>query len=280
MPQDQEHAAGFHRHDRGYKYLLSSKQIFLQLLKSFVHRDWVQQVDESRLVGVDKSYILPDFSKKEADIVYRLQLEDQDIIFYVLLEMQSTVDYQMPYRLLMYQTEIWRDVLKNTPKPIPARKDFRLPAIVPLVVYSGKRRWTASRSFREVIGGEKLFGTELMNFQYILIDVQRYKEEDLLSLSNTIGAVFLLQQQDGLDDLRRQLSNLMGTVERMPEPQLRRFLTWLTHRFARKLPHAKLDQVVLETIETFVIKEPFTCETTLTKSLMKSKRRDIGKALN
>jgi glycerol-3-phosphate dehydrogenase len=33
--------------------------------------------------------------------------KDQDVIFCILMELQSTVDFLMPYRLLLYQVEIW-----------------------------------------------------------------------------------------------------------------------------------------------------------------------------
>ncbi|MED0672662.1 hypothetical protein P4S95_21065 [Aneurinibacillus aneurinilyticus] len=51
-------------HDKGYKYLLSSKKVFMDLLRSFVKQKWVEQVDESTIIKVDKSYILQDFADK------------------------------------------------------------------------------------------------------------------------------------------------------------------------------------------------------------------------
>ncbi|WP_081926791.1 Rpn family recombination-promoting nuclease/putative transposase [Pseudobacteroides cellulosolvens] len=53
-------------------------------------------MDESQAVLINKSYVLQDFKEKESDIVYRLKIKDRDIIFYCLLELQSSVDYQMP----------------------------------------------------------------------------------------------------------------------------------------------------------------------------------------
>ncbi|HQA59209.1 MAG TPA: Rpn family recombination-promoting nuclease/putative transposase, partial [Acetivibrio sp.] len=101
-------------HDLGYKHLLTHKKTFIQLLRSFVKEDWVNEIDESQVMLVDKSYILQDFREKESDIVYRLKIKDRNVIFYCLLELQSSVDYQMPIRLLFYMIEIWRDILKNT----------------------------------------------------------------------------------------------------------------------------------------------------------------------
>ena len=95
-----------HPHDKGYKQLLSNKKTFLELIRTFVREDWAKEIDEDDLVLVNKSYILQDFSEKEADVVYRLRTREDDVIFYVLLELQSTVDYTMPFRLLLYMTEI------------------------------------------------------------------------------------------------------------------------------------------------------------------------------
>ncbi len=87
MTQEQVHMP----HDTGYKYLLSSKKAFLQLLRSFVQAGWAEGVDEASLIRVDKSFILQDFKNKEADLVYRAKLKDKEVIFYVLMELQSTV---------------------------------------------------------------------------------------------------------------------------------------------------------------------------------------------
>jgi len=70
-------------------------------------------------------YILPDFRDKEANIVYELRRSTQDdqpeIIFYILMELQSTVDFHMPYCLLLYQVETWRDYMKNIKTKAAAR---------------------------------------------------------------------------------------------------------------------------------------------------------------
>ena len=44
----------------------------------------------------------------------------------------------MPIRLFLYMSEIWRAVLKNTKKIDARSKDFKLPAIVSIVLYNGE----------------------------------------------------------------------------------------------------------------------------------------------
>ena len=67
-------------HDTGYKLILSTKKVFLELLQSFVEAGWTKQIDPNELIRVDKSYILPDFKKKEADLVYQAKIKNQRVI--------------------------------------------------------------------------------------------------------------------------------------------------------------------------------------------------------
>jgi uncharacterized membrane protein YkvI len=47
--------------------------------------------------------------------------------------------------------EIWRGILKDTDSKEARRKDFRLPVIVPCVLYNSKNNWIIVRSSREII---------------------------------------------------------------------------------------------------------------------------------
>src|SRR5690606_10392381 len=137
-------------------------------------------------------------------------------------------DFQMPYRLLLYQVEIWRYLLKDE-KTRTTKKSFRLPPIVPIVLYNGKQQWTAERQFRKRLGNEEMFGPELLDFEYLLIDVARYTEEELLSLSNTIGSVFLLDQTEDQGQLLERLGKLMHTIQQLPEDSQQKFMAWMAN---------------------------------------------------
>ncbi len=71
--------------------------IVIELLRSFVNREWVKEVNEEGLEQIPRSFILPDFKRKEADIVYRVSIRGQVVVFYLLVELQSSVDFSMPY---------------------------------------------------------------------------------------------------------------------------------------------------------------------------------------
>lgn len=225
-----------HRHDRGYKLLLSSKQMLIELLHSFVKREWVSHIDEASLIKVDKSFVLPDFRSKEADVVYRMRLKERDVVFYVLLELQSTVDPLMPWRLLLYQVEIWRQVVRDTWRNGLSNHTFKLPVIVPLVLYNGSRAWTAPLSFRELLAGAEHFPRDgTLNFSYMLLDIQRYTADDLEQLANVVGSVFLVDRQPdaSLEETTLLLRRLAPTIDALSEEQRSMFAVWLEHTLRR-----------------------------------------------
>lgn len=211
---DQENTVDQKR-DRGYKHLLSSKHIFLGMIRSFVKRGWVDQIDEANMI--------------------------KEVIFYILIELQSTVDSLMPWRLLLYQVEIWRQVMRDTPKKERDRSGFKLPVIVPMVLYNGSDAWTIPLSFRGMLAGEEFFEEEaLVNFSYFLLDVQRYTSEDLEKLSNVIGTVFLIDQHTHLkiDELIDLFKKLAPTIDKLPEEYREQFAVWF-EQILRRLAKTK-----------------------------------------
>jgi len=237
-------------HDTGYKYLLSSKRAFVQLLKSFIEAGWTEQIEEASLVKLDKSFILPDFRNQEADLVYQATLQERSFVFYLLMELQSTVDFLMPYRLFLYLHEIWRDAFRNTPRKVRERKHFRLPMIVPIVLYNGRAAWTAPLNFREMLDGHELFTGLSVSCPYTLLSVHSYHQDDLLALSNLIGSVFLLDQATNLSEIIHRLHLLLNTIRQLSEEEFQLFTTWAKHILSRDIPpdrQAQITQVLSHT---------------------------------
>ena len=196
---------------------------------------------------VDKSYILPDFSEKEADLVYRLK--SKEIIFYILLELQSTVDYLMPFRLLLYMVEIWRDIYHNTPEKERERKDFRLPAIIPAVLYNGADNWTAGLNFKEIQANHLKYEKHLLDFNYLLFDVNRYREEELYQTANLIASIFMLDQKIRYPELVKRLRKLIKVLQKLTPEEFSQLKTWLRNIMKPKMPahlQKEMDRILNE----------------------------------
>ena len=214
-------------HDKGFKYLFGIKRLFVQLLRSFVQQDWAQRILPEDVELVDKSFILPDFKHKEADLVYKIKMDGNYVYFY-LLELQSSVDFQMPYRLLLYMIEIWRTVLKDTTSKEAKRMDFKLPVIVPCVLYNGDDKWTVARSFRETLARYEEFDEFVLDFKYILFDVRRYNDDDLLELANVIGATFFIDKtKDKEKDLLERLVIMAKRIQELSSDDIDVLWVWI-----------------------------------------------------
>jgi len=211
-------------HDTRSKELFYNKEVFYSLLKDCVKADWIDDLDKDSLKRSSTSYILNDFKQKEADIVYEATNRSgkQKVIFYVLMELQSKVDYRMPYRLLLYITEVLRDFFNNSDTNARTRKGFKFPAVIPIVFFSGKDKWTVPTNLREMFNGYKKFGESLLNFNYTLVDVKGYDDERVKGFhSRLLKVMMLLEQARNKEELIGVLLKYVNDIIQFDDEELR-----------------------------------------------------------
>ena len=75
--------------------LFRNKGAFISFLEDCVKAEWVSDLDRDSLKRSNTSFILQDFRKKEADVVYEATIDNgcRKVIFYVLLELQLLSDF-------------------------------------------------------------------------------------------------------------------------------------------------------------------------------------------
>ena len=95
------------------------------------------------------------------------------LYIYLLLEFQSHVDSYMAVRIMAYVALLYQGLIRSgqlTPSST-------LPPVVPVVLYNGRGRWTASQNIETLVepmpGGLELYRPRL---SYLLIDEERYPE--------------------------------------------------------------------------------------------------------
>ena len=182
-------------HDKRHKELFSNKKSFLSLLRDCVKEPWVYEIDEDNLIKTNNSFILQDFSEKETDIVYEATLNGNKVIFYILLELQSTVDYRMPYRLLLYIVEILRHHYNHADINERDNKDFKFPVVFPIVFFSGKDTWTVPLNLSDMFANPDVFGNYVLNFEYMLVNAKGYDNEVLKNFSSKLLGVILMLEK-------------------------------------------------------------------------------------
>ncbi len=79
-------------HDKGYKRLFSHPKMVKDLLRGFVHEEWVRDLDFATLETFKDSFVSDDLRSRHDDIIWRVRWGDDWLYVYLLLEFQSTID--------------------------------------------------------------------------------------------------------------------------------------------------------------------------------------------
>jgi len=237
------------KHDEGYRAIMSSKSTFLHFLNKYIALPWANGITADELDSVNATYIDDDYLKRESDIIYKIS--GKNVVFYTLLELQSEPDFSMPFRLLKYMVNLLSDVFKNTPENERTLKSFKLPAVVPIVLYNGEDNWTPVQSFREYTANSGEFGNNILDFRYILFDLNRYDEEKILTTYKLLDFVFKLDLKHysrSVADSDETLKHLMLLSHDLTDDDIIAFVAWI--KYARYGGRAD-DELLKEAVVAF-----------------------------
>ena len=96
--------------DRSTRWLLENKENVRGMLE-IIAEHLVVHLDFSQLVHINRSFIPDNLREQESDIVYSVpfhsESEAEELLIYILIEHQSTIDLTMGFRVLFYMTQIW-----------------------------------------------------------------------------------------------------------------------------------------------------------------------------
>lgn len=88
--------------------------------------------------------------------------------------------------------------------------------ILPLVLYNG--------------------ANHIVNFNYILLDVNRYDEQELYNMANLLSSVFIIDRTaQQTADITKRLRRLLGSLQQLKPEQFQQFTIWLAHVILPKL---------------------------------------------
>ncbi len=230
--QDKEHTQKNHTdnaHDKGYKRIFSIKKNFLDFIKKYIALDWMMPLEEKDLELIDKEFITDQFDTYESDLVYKVYTTKGVIYLFFLFELQSYNDFTMPFRLLVYMTAIWLDYFKNCDKNERSRKDYRLPTIMPIVLYNGERSWTAPCRFSQMIDQAELFGKYVVDFEYALVSVNKLTESEISNSNTLIDNIFLADRKRTRQEWTDGIAGLMHRIRTMDTNDLNEWITWFSN---------------------------------------------------
>lgn len=166
-------------HDRLVRFTFDHPERAAAELRAALPDFVVSEVDWSSLQPERGSVVDPELRQTETDLLFSARLRGgRAVLFYVLLEHQSSVDPWMALRMLRYvvrQLEHWRQ---------ETSAGERLPVIIPLVMYHGPGgAWSAPRRVEELFDVPEEHRARwqmlLPRFEYAVDDLTAEREETL-----------------------------------------------------------------------------------------------------
>jgi predicted transposase/invertase (TIGR01784 family) len=229
-------------HDHGYKRLFSHPEMIRDLLLGFIPADWIAELDFTTLEKYPTEFIDDRLRHRRSDVIWRVRWGKDWLYLYLLLEFQSRVQRFMAMRLLTYINLLYQDLIRGRQLGWPRR----LPSVLPIVLYNGRRRWTAPTDLDALIEpGPAGLAAYRPRARYLLIDDSAYADADLASMRNLVAALFRLENSREPETVRQVLVALADWLTEPEQEELRRsFLLWFQAGFLKaRLPNVSLPEL-------------------------------------
>ena len=228
-------------HDPAYKLLFARPRMVRDLLDGFAARGWSGALDFDTLDPLPASFVSEDLQQRHGDLVWRIRFRDDRWLYLVLLlEFQATVDPAMALRMLTYTALLYQRLDADG----VLRDHGALPPVLPVVLYNGRRPWTAPVEMTDLVAaGSDLLAPYQPSQRYYLLDGARVADADLPA-DNLVSALIALEKTRDAAGLREVLRALSDLLRAQGDDHLTRaFVTWLHQglRFAGPLPSGEGD---------------------------------------
>ena len=187
-------------HDRLFKDILSNKKEFCEFINKFIKDKKEKDLLPENVEKMSTSYIIAKYISTESDILYKIKNENK----YYLIEHQSTIDHAMAFRMLNYCIGILNDV---TEKRKLRNKDYKIPKIIPIVLYTGDKTWNAKTRLTEKQEDTNNNGT-LLEIKYRVIDINNIEEKELIKINTALAYGMLIEKNKGKEKLIKILNKI------------------------------------------------------------------------
>ena len=235
--------------DAGYKRLFSRPRMVEDLLRGFAAREWAGDLDFASLEALPASFVSGDLRQRHGDLVWRVRFGN-DLWLYVvlLLEFQSAVDRSMAVRMLTYTGLLYEKLIADG----VLREHGVLPPVLPVVIYSGRRPWTAAVDVAALIapGGGPALARHQPSQRYFLLDERRAGGADPPS-GNLVSSLVSLRAAPDRSRVQAVLDGLIELLRRQDDDELeaafrewvRRVLVPRQFRGSASEPPPRLEEV-------------------------------------
>ena len=213
-----------HFPDRSARWLLSDTENVRALLEMLA-ADVVKYLDFSQIEQINTSFIDDDFGEREADIAFRVPFrngwETDELIIYILIEHQSTVDPTMAFRVLSYMVKIWDSQRREWASDQRPKSEWRFSPILPIVYYTGEQSWQTPLTLDVVMDLPDVLRRFVPVFDTLFLGVKETDAETLTKGGHLFGWLLTVLQKEnaGKEEIRGTLIEAMSHINALDEAQ-------------------------------------------------------------
>ena len=205
----------YYKHDKSFKFILANKEEMAEFLSQFLG----VRLKNEELEVQKTEFINENFEKIESDIIYKIK----DTEIYFLIEHQSSIDRNMPERIIKYSLAL-RDEMNRNVNSRNQKYKVRV-LVVPIVVYTGSKKWNVGINFSNMqISKEEyqkykldqkyeFYKEFLIKQKYKLIDINQYTKQELINKNTKMSNMLIIEKCNTKEELIKTLLDLVKITE-------------------------------------------------------------------
>lgn len=221
--------------DRSARWLFQDRENVRGLIE-IVEGELADLIDFSQIVQLNRSFVPDNLREQESDIVFSAPFQSEsdtdELLIYILIEHQSTVDPTMGFRVLFYMTQIWDSQRREWESQSVPKGQWRFRPILPIVFYTGEQRWTTPLTLDAIMDIPDVLSRFVPKFDTLFLGVKDTDESELTKTDHPLGWLLtvLQKEQATVEALSEALIEALSHISALDEAsaqQRRRAISYL-----------------------------------------------------
>ncbi len=208
--------------DRSARWLLEDRENVRGLLEIFAEYLAIH-LDFSKLNQINRNFIPDNLREQEADLVYSVPFltgsEAEELLIYILIEHQSSVDTTMAFRILFYMTLIWDFQRREWESNNVPRSQRRFRPIIPIIFYTGEQRWKSPLSLSTLVDLPDVLSEFVPRFGILFFNVKETDTTELTKTDHPFGWLLTVLQKEfgSKEEIRTALVEAVKHIDTLDE---------------------------------------------------------------
>lgn len=191
--------------DSSSKLIFEDNILCCQFLRDYIELPYFSQLQPEDIEDVSEQFVPLFAEERNADRVKKVSIRNMPPFFLIsLIEHKSLADFDVSMQILRYMIHIWEKYAKEAEKVckgITKKADFKYPPILPIVYYEGSNKWSVPFDLKSRIMEGDAFEKYIPNFEYYLVPLQKYSNEELLNKKDEISLVMMINKMQNPTDV-------------------------------------------------------------------------------